>query len=269
MVVMVSIAIDITKSVDKNASAYYDKAKKFKKKLAGAEEALKKTKIKLTKLEKQKKFSDNTLQQQEEVKSREKKWYEKFRWFISSEGFLVIGGRDATTNDIIVKKHTEPDDVVFHTEMPGSPFCVIKTEGKKPGKATLEETAQFCAVNSRAFRRGLLTTEVYHIKPEQVSKEAQSGEYLGKGSFMIYGKKNYINAEVKTFIGILEDGAVMSASETAVKKHCKAYVGIVAGNSKKSEVAKKLQRFFESRTKLKAELDEIMQALPPGDCKIV
>ena len=32
MVVMVSIAIDITKSVDKNASAYYDKAKKFKKK---------------------------------------------------------------------------------------------------------------------------------------------------------------------------------------------------------------------------------------------
>jgi len=262
---MTSITIDLAKSVDENASVYYDKAKRFKKKLEGAEEALKKTKERLEKLKKEKPKPE---EKQETVK-REKKWYEKFRWFISSEGFLVIGGRDATTNDIIIKKHTEPDDIVFHTEMPGSPFCVIKTEGKKPGKATLEETAQFCAVNSRAFRRGLLATEVYHIKPEQVSKKAQSGEYLGKGSFMIYGKKNYLNPEVKTFIGILEDGSVMSASESAVKKHCKAYLGIVPGNSKKSEVAKKLQRFFETKTKLKAVLDEIMQALPPGDCKII
>ena len=266
---MTSLSLDLNKSLEKNASIYYDKAKKFKKKLEGAEEALKKTKTKLNKLENQKKFSDDTIQQQKEVKSREKKWYEKFRWFISSEGFLVIGGRDATTNDIIIKKHTEPDDVVFHTEMPGSPFCVVKAEGKKPGKATLEETAQFCAVNSRAFRRGLLTTEVYHINPEQVSKEAQSGEYLSKGSFMIYGKKNYLTPEVKTCIGILEDGSVMSAAEAAVKKHCKAYVGIVAGNSKKSEVAKKVQKFFIEKTKLKAVLDEIMQALPPGDCRVV
>ena len=34
--------------------------------------------------------------------------FEKFFWFISSENFLVIGGRDQQQNEIIVKRHFKP-----------------------------------------------------------------------------------------------------------------------------------------------------------------
>ena len=32
-------------------------------------------------------------------------WFEKFYWFISSENYLVIGGRDQQQNELIVKKY--------------------------------------------------------------------------------------------------------------------------------------------------------------------
>ena len=43
---------------------------------------------------------DYYLNNTESINKLHKEWYEKFRWFYSSEGFLCIGGRDSTTNDI-------------------------------------------------------------------------------------------------------------------------------------------------------------------------
>ncbi|MBW2992911.1 DUF814 domain-containing protein, partial [Candidatus Woesearchaeota archaeon] len=126
-----------------------------------------------------------------------KEWYEKFRWFYSSEGFLCIGGRDATTNEIVVKKHTEPNDIIFHTEMAGSPFFIIKTKGKRPDKQTLEECAQATASYSKAWKLGIASTDTFYVKPDQVTKEAKTGEFIARGAFMIYGKKNFINADLK------------------------------------------------------------------------
>jgi predicted ribosome quality control (RQC) complex YloA/Tae2 family protein len=130
------IKLDVTKSLEKNAEVYFEKSKKAKHKLKGATEALQKTKDKLTRLEAESKI--------EVVKKAavKREWYEKFRWFFSSEGFFCIGGRDAVTNEIVIKKHTEKDDIVFHTAMAGSPFFVVKTEGKKAGEATLREVLQ-------------------------------------------------------------------------------------------------------------------------------
>ena len=81
-------------------------------------------------------------QQEEQLKQkpkRKKEWFEKFRWFFTSDNMLVIAGRDATTNEIVVKKHTDKHDLIFHTEMAGSPFGVFKTEGKKPSIAIIKE----------------------------------------------------------------------------------------------------------------------------------
>lgn len=33
--------------------------------------------------------------------------FEKFLWFISSENYLVIGGRDQQQNELVVKRHLE------------------------------------------------------------------------------------------------------------------------------------------------------------------
>ena len=125
------VSLDFTKSVEENAASYFEKAKKAKKKIDGAGKALEISQHKMNKLllkRDDEKIAEQDAEEKEKLKvDRKKEWYEKFRWFYSSEEFLVIGGRDATTNEIIIKKNTDADDVVFHTDMAGSPFFVVKS----------------------------------------------------------------------------------------------------------------------------------------------
>jgi len=266
---MPEITLDIRTSIEENASFYFDKAKKLKKKLKGAEEALELTRLKLNKIEKEEKTKqkkenlEQEKKEKEEIKKqRKKQWYEKFRWFISSEGFLVIGGRDATTNEIVIKKHTDKNDLVFHTKMAGSPFFIIKTENKKPGKITIEETATAVLTFSRAWRLDILTADVFYVNPEQVSKKAKPGEYLEKGAFMIYGKMNLSNPIVDLAIGITKDNMVMAAPLTAVQKKCEKYLELKQGREKAGQIAKKI------RAKIGGELDDIIRVLPSGGFEI-
>jgi len=127
---MTRITLDLTKSIEENAAAYFERAKKVKKKIGGAEAALNENLKKLEELEHKRDKITAEKSKQEKLKERKAEWYEKFRWFMSSEGFLVLGGRDATSNEIVIKKHTEQNDLVFHTDMAGSPFFVVKTYGK-------------------------------------------------------------------------------------------------------------------------------------------
>jgi len=245
------ISLDIRKSLEENASSYFEKAKKDKKKLEGAGRVVEKYKKKLSSL-KEEKIGRRTV-----VKKKPKKeWYEKFRWFFSSDNYLVIGGRDAVTNEIIIKKYAEKNDLVLHTDMAGSPFVIIKNEqGREIPGSTIREAAVFTAVFSRAWKQGFSTLAVFSVKPEQVSKKAKSGEYLAKGAFMIYGKKTYYQPEMNYAVGVYND-RVMGGPLSAVKKHCKAYVEIIQGDDKLSDVAKLV------RKRIGGELDDILRALP-------
>ena len=255
---MTSITLHLDKNVEKNASIYFDKAKKFKKKIEGAKEALESSKKKLEKLKKNKPEVKEIV-----IKKKVKKeWYEKFRWFYTSEGLLVIGGRDATTNEIVIKKHTDKEDIVFHTDMAGSPFFVIKAEGKKIGEKSLEETAQATASFSRAWKLGLASIDVFYVKPEQVSKEAQSGEFMPKGAFMIRGKTNYLHPKMEIALGIKE-GILISGPTSAIKKEADKVIVLVQGNTKASDIAKKIGKELGIK-----DMDEIIRMLPTGGMKI-
>ena len=259
---MAKLVLDLNKSIEENASLYYEKAKKIKKKILGAEEALRRSAEKLKELELKKQKS---IGEEKEAKAqRKKEWYEKFRWFISSDNFLVIGGRDATSNEILVKKHTEKNDLILHTDMAGSPFFVIKSENKKIPESAIKEAADATCTFSRAWKLGLQTTDVFYVSPEQVSKKAQSGEFMGKGAFMIYGKTNYIENKINLAVGITKGSAIMSGPLEAIKKHCEKYVVVGQGDEKVSDIAKKI------KYKLNADdLDEVLRALPAGEFKIV
>ena len=249
------ITLQLNKSLEENASAYYDYSKKSKKKLSGAEDALERSKKRLEEIKK------------EEIKTkckkieRKKEWYEKFRWFFSSEGFLCIGGKDATSNDIIVKKHSEKNDIIFHTEMAGSPFFIVKN-GILAGETTLNEAAQATASYSRGWKLGLGSSDVFYVNPDQVTKTANPGEYLAKGSFMIRGKTNYLHPKLELAVGILENGIIMAGAVNAVKKNCERFVLIKQGREKTATVAKKIQK------QIGGELDEIIRGLPAGGCDI-
>ena len=255
---MADITIYLNKSIEENAGLCYEKAKKARKKIEGAKKALEESLKKLEKLEKEKKIEEQKAIKKEVPK--EKKWYEKFHWFISSEGFLVIGGRDATSNEIIIKKHTENNDGVLHTDMAGSPFFVIKSENRDIGEKTIKEAADAVVSYSKAWKLGMTTTPVFYVKPEQVSKKAKSGEYLTKGAFMIYGKTEYIENKINLAVGIKE-GEIMAGPVDAISKNCEKFVEVIPGREKTSQVAKKIQH------KIGGELDDIIRALPSG-CEI-
>lgn len=267
------IVLDIRKSVEGNAAVYFEKAKKARRKLEGAKSALVRTQQKLQQLLNQNAASmEKSAAEREELKAAAERrmkaeWYEKFRWFVSSEGFLCIGGRDATTNEIIIKKHTDRTDLVFHTELAGSPFFVVKSNSHNGniGAATIEESAIATASYSRAWKAGLQSVDVYYVKPEQVSKEAKAGEYLTKGAFMIYGKKNYVPAKVELAIGILSNGKIMGGPAAAVAKSCAKHVKLIQGDDKPSDAARKIAKVLGVSS---AYLDEIIRAMPAGEFKV-
>ncbi|MEM3617796.1 MAG: ribosome rescue protein RqcH, partial [Candidatus Bathyarchaeia archaeon] len=192
--------IDIQKDLFANAAKFYERAKLAKRKLEGAKAALEETRKKLSEMEAKIREAE-TLERaipakaMEELAKRKVKprlWFEKFKWFTTSDGFLVLAGKDATSNEVLIKKYTAPEDIVFHADVVGAPFVVVKTEGKKPTEKCLREAAEFAAAHSRGWREGFATVDVYRVKPEQLSKAGGTGEYVPRGAFAITGTRNWM-----------------------------------------------------------------------------
>ena len=254
------VEISLDKTIEANASEYYDKIKKLKKKLEGTTETLENYRIKLNKAKKEK---DKLIQELKKEKKPElkKEWYEKFRWFLSSEDFLVIGGRDATSNEIVIKKHASKNDLIFHTDMVGSPFFVIQADNKKVGDTTIKEAADATVTFSKAFKLNRTTTATFMAKPEQLTKEAPSGEYVPKGGFITKGKLDYVDNRINLAIGNY-NGKVMAGPVSAIKKHCKDYVELEQGKEKPGAIAKLIKH------KIGCEIDDITRSLPAGTFRV-
>jgi hypothetical protein len=161
-----------------------------------------------------------------------------------------------------MKKHAEKNDIVFHTELAGSPFVIIKNpDNKTVPESTISEAAEFCASFSKSWKSGRTTAEVYYAMPDQVSKEVPAGlSKLAKGSFMIYGKRNYLTPKINIAI-CNYNNKIMAGPISAIAKHAKVYAEIIPGNDKLSDVAKKVMKIISG------DLDTIIRSLPP-ECAI-
>jgi len=268
--------INLRRSIQENAAEYYERSKKAEKRLEGARKAFEETKQKITELERQKtekvaEISKPVLREAE----RKRTWYEKFRWFHSSEGLLVLGGKDATQNEILVKKRMEPHDLVFHADIVGAPFAIVKTEGRIPSEQTIKEAAEFAAAFSRAWKETFSAVDVYWVHPEQVSKTPPTGQFLAKGSFMIYGKKNYLRqVQLRTAIGVLmieQTIKVIGGPRGAVASQTSLYVEITPGEQPSATLAKQIrERLVQKASKqwqvrvLALSLEEIQNFIPSG-----
>ena len=265
------VKLYLNKSVGENAEIYYEKAKKAKHKLEGAQKAHEETLKKIKEIEKLIEEEEKKELSVRKLEKRKKKWFEKFRWFLSSEGFLIIAGKDATTNEIVVKRYMSENDLYCHADIYGAPHVVIK-DGKKAGEKTIFEACQFAVSMSQAWKNGIYSGNAYWADPSQVTKKAPSGEYLGKGAFMVYGKRNWMHGlPVKLAVGIVQyegEKLPMCGPVKTVKAHTDKYIIIRPGRMKKSEFAKRLAKILE-RWGYKVDLDELMQILPPGNGEIV
>ncbi|MFW9772577.1 MAG: ribosome rescue protein RqcH [Candidatus Thorarchaeota archaeon] len=284
------IYIDLKNSIGENANLIYAKGKKAEKKINGTLSAINETKEKIEKLKIKKELLEDEIKFL--VKKPKKKWYEKFRWFESTDGFLIIGGRDASSNETIFKKHLEPNDLVFHTNSPGSPLMIIKNpDNKEIPERSIHEAADFVASYSRAWKENWGVVDVFYVNPSQVTKTPPSGEYLQKGSFIISGKKNIIkDAKTELTIGLklveLESGSdngilhfpkIICGPKVAIKNQTTNIITIVPSKSNsltKGKLAKEIKSYFirsvEKQNKKWVEIlsiDDILLYLPNGSSK--
>jgi len=112
----------------------------------------------------------------------------KFREFTTSSGKKILGGKDASQNDELVKEYLGKSNKLFHTAEPGSPFCVI-TE-LKATKEDIEETAIFCASKSQDWRDNHSNVEVHIFS----GKETYKGKTMKPGTF---GVRKYKTIKIK------------------------------------------------------------------------
>lgn len=245
---------DLRLTPQENASLIYDKGKKVKGKAERAISAIEELKRKLSKEERKEELRKKEEEKNVRVKeTRKKEWFEKFHYFYSTNNFLVIAGRDAKQNDTVVSKHLEEKDLFFHADIQGAPATILKNAGEA-SEQDRKEAAQFAAIYSSAWKRGLHNIDVYSAKSSQLSKSSQ-GEYVGKGGFMVHGQRDwYRNCELKLIVGRKEGKVTIAPSLFAGKLEEK--IEIIPGENEKKEIAKALMKKFGGKE------EEWMQLLP-------
>ena len=261
------LELDFRKSVTENATNAYDDSKKLKNKLVGAQEAIEKTKDMIDSVK-----VEDIREGKGKEKSAEAKtfWFERFRWFISSGGNIIVAGKDAKNNEQVVKKYLREGDRYAHADIHGAPSCVIKNKdinGKDTpiSEITLNEACQFAAGYSKAWKQ-FAEAQAYWVLPEQVSRTPQSGEFLPKGAFVIRGKRNYCKCKLELAVGqimIDDTKKIMGGPVDAVMKRSDKYVVIVPGDMKRNTIAHKLSKVFD------VPADQIEKVFPPGDVTVI
>ena len=266
------VKIELDAPLPSLASILFDESKKQKGAITSIEKLIEKTEDQLEK----------TIEKGEIAKGsvgfsdiRKKNWYERYRWFFTSDGLLAVGGRDSSSNSALVRKHMESNDKIFHAEINGSPFFILKDTNEDLMPLSLEETAYATVCFSRAWQASAHGLNSFWVKPDQIKKAAPTGQSMGKGSFMIYGTRNFIKvASLKLAVGIMkedENFLLVSGPVEPIKKNCLCYVIIEPGGSPISDVAKKIRAEFNKSDEKFQKLfvvDDYVRALPTGSSKI-
>ncbi|MCL4450503.1 MAG: NFACT family protein [Candidatus Thermoplasmatota archaeon] len=236
------IELRINETAGENADNYFAMSKRIKDKLA--------------------RVDMEPRREEEKVELKKvKRVFTNYRWFITSDGNLVIGGRDAESNDSVVKKYLGEKDLYFHADIHGAPSVVMKVT-KEPTEKGIEEAAQFSWCMSKAWNTRIGNGSVFYVTKSQVSKTPESGEYLARGAWVIRGRKNYIthlNLELAVGFQKYENREYVVAAPISAISGMK--VIIVPGDGKEEVVN-------EISDLLKVEKESVYPVLPPGSWSV-
>jgi predicted ribosome quality control (RQC) complex YloA/Tae2 family protein len=256
------VKIFVHESIEQNAGRYYDVIKKFKKKKEGAFAAMKIVRPKKKIIRR-------------DIVPMKKLWYHRFRWFVTSDGIVVLGGRDASQNEELVKKYMAGGDLFVHADVHGASVVIVKGKTEK-----MEEVAQFAASYSGAWRSGHFSADVYSAQPNQVSKTPQAGEFVSRGSFIVRGERTYYhNTPLAVGIGLMLEpqAAVIGGPPAVIKSRAKTFAELKPGQYEPNDVAKKVLRLLrqnitpDEEKLLKGVLntEAVAAFVPPGGSDIL
>jgi predicted ribosome quality control (RQC) complex YloA/Tae2 family protein len=273
--------IKFESSIPKFSSLLFSRAKELERGAINIDKASEELRLRVEKLQNQTQKIHEKIQFS---KLESKQWYERYRWFVTSDGYLVIGGRDASSNSAIIRKYMTENDIIFHAEIHGSPFFLVKNVNnqEKQNSGYVEETAQATISFSRAWKDGLSSGDAYWVFPNQVKKGAPTGQFLPKGSFVIEGKRNFCRGiELKLSIGLVQiekKYSIVCGPLNAVRKRSLVFASLLPGGTDpmnlakkvKSEFVRAISEFDQSLAEYckKISLDEFIRMLPTGQSKI-
>ena len=215
-----TIDIDLGQSPWANARDYYDQkrsaADKEQKTIESSTKALRSQEAKINHDLKK------GLKQEKAILRPVRKlmWFEKFIWFISSDGYLVLAGKDPQQNEMLYKKYLKKGDVYVHADLTGAATVVIRNNPKTPdwpiSPSTLSQAGTLAVSCSSAWdsKAGM---SAWWVNADQVSKSAPTGEFLSAGNFMVRGKKNFLPPAVL----LLGFGVLFVISEESKARHVK------------------------------------------------
>ncbi|GAM34138.1 DUF814 family protein [Talaromyces pinophilus] len=215
-----TIDIDLSLSPWSNATQYYEQkrtaAVKEQKTIQSSEKALKSQEKKVT--EDLKKH----LKQEKQVlrPSRKPFWFEKYLYFISSEGYLVLGGRDSHQTEILYQRYLKKGDVFVHADLEGATPMIVKNKEGTPDApippGTLTQAGSISVATSKAWETKALMPS-WWVQAHQVSRTNERGELLANGAFMVKGEKNYL-APGQPILGF---AVLFQISKESVQNHRK------------------------------------------------
>lgn len=284
--------LSLDQTVHQNAQRHFEAARKQKDKTSGAVQALEDTVLHLQRAVK-KEAKQQASGKLNKVKRSKRLWFESHKWSMLTGGHLLVGGRDAKGNDSIVKKHLSGADMYLHADLHGAPSCSLRaTQGfavdqHKPAhipddvpafrlvdklgderitSEKLEEAATLALCWSRAWAGGGAHGTVYSVKPAQVSKTAQTGEYVGKGSFIVRGQRQWFkDLDVQIGIGIVAINGVpllMGGMPETIRSICQRFAILRPGLTKKEQLANRIYKNTGLMT------DDVLPVLP-GAAEII
>lgn len=241
-------------SVHENAARYYEQAKEARQKLEGLEKAIEETRKEMERV-REKPVKEVRVK-------REKQWFEKFVHSFSSSGKLMIGGRNAQQNDIIVSRHMDDDDLFFHADIQGGSVFILKG-GAGASEQEMREAAQMAACFSKAWANANAAVDVYSVKKGQLAKHATGG-FVPTGAFAITGTRTWFKGtRLAMRIGLGDQGLEMipEVSERRLQKE------LTILPSKKGKEKGGLAKSLAKRYAIHP--DDLLELLPNGRSKTV
>jgi predicted ribosome quality control (RQC) complex YloA/Tae2 family protein len=186
-----SVVLTTGRSPRESAQALYEESKRRAAKLAGARAALAETEAKLARPEPTVRTASRRAGTPG-ASAVPELWFERYRWFVSSDRVVVVAGRDARTNDLLVRRHLKDGDAYLHADLHGASSVIAKRPpaGGPIPELTLREAGQWAVAFSKAWRAGLASASAFWVHPDQVSKSAATGEFVPRGAWVIHGTKN-------------------------------------------------------------------------------